>query len=101
MFVHIFSFRWKASAEDCKKVDAIAAIRRFKDVVPGLNSVFVGENISPNSPDYGTAGVMFFESRQHFEAYVAHRDHQALLEWLRPLIEAIELDFDDGEVNLS
>lgn len=97
MFVHIFSFRWKASTEDREKVDAISAIRRFEDVIPGLNSVYVGENISLNSPEYGTTGVMIFENRQHFEAYVVHREHQALLEWLRPLIEAIELDFDAGE----
>ena len=38
-------------------------------------------------------GVMNFADQASLEAYNAHPVHQALLKWLLPLIDAIEMDF--------
>jgi hypothetical protein len=35
---------------------------------------------------------MHFSNKAALEAYVKHPAHQALLKWLVPLIEAVELD---------
>jgi hypothetical protein len=36
---------------------------------------------------------MTFTNRESCEDYATHPAHLALLEWLRPLIDAVELDF--------
>jgi quinol monooxygenase YgiN len=37
---------------------------------------------------------MRFKDQAALDAYVQHPAHQALLVWLRPLIDAIELDLN-------
>jgi hypothetical protein len=37
---------------------------------------------------------MKFDSRSALEAYGSHPVHQALLDWLVPLVEPIEVDFE-------
>ena len=37
---------------------------------------------------------MKFADRAAYEAYNAHPVHDELLVWLRPLIDAVEVDFD-------
>jgi Stress responsive A/B Barrel Domain len=94
MFVHIFSFVWKDNASPDEKSRAIDSIRSFEGTIPGLTSVLVGNNVSKNSPKYDTTGVMIFENMSDFRGYVDHPAHHALLEWLMPMIEALELDFE-------
>jgi hypothetical protein len=36
---------------------------------------------------------MRFTGKGAFEAHVTHPEHQALLKWLKPLIESVEVDF--------
>lgn len=93
MFVHVFSFRWNPDAASAERTRAAAAIRQFGSTIEGLTKVLVGENVSPNSPDFGTTGVMLFESEEHFHRYNTHPAHRELLGWLLPLITPIELDF--------
>jgi Stress responsive A/B Barrel Domain len=38
-------------------------------------------------------GVMKFESQATLESYDGHPVHQALLKWIVPLIDPIEVDF--------
>jgi len=37
---------------------------------------------------------MTFTDKAAAEAYTTHPMHQALLKWLRPLIDPVELDFE-------
>ncbi len=94
MFVHIFSFRWHAEASESQKARAVEAIRAFAGQIPGLISVYAGTNVSPRSLGYELGGVMQFTDAASFEAYTTHALHQALLVWLVPLVDAIEIDFD-------
>lgn len=94
MFIHIFGFHWSPQATDADKARARKEILAFHGVIPGLSAVNVGPNLSPRGQGYEFVGLMTFTSRQAAEAYSTHPAHRALLQWLRPLIEAVELDFE-------
>lgn len=94
MFIHIFGFRWKDHATDQDKIRAAREIRAFQGTIAGLMDVAVGENLSPRGEGYAFAGLMRFTDRAACDAYATHPAHLALLEWLVPLIEPVELDFE-------
>ena len=94
MFIHIFGFRWKEHATTEDQARAAREIRAFQGAIPGLIDVAVGENLSPRSRGYSFAGLMRFEDRAACDAYATHPAHMALLNWLVPLIEPVELDFE-------
>jgi hypothetical protein len=94
MFIHTFAFRWKPEVTTEQKRRAIAEIRNLQGQIPGMLETWVGENISPRSQGYELGGVMKFENRAALESYGSHPVHQALLDWLMPLIEPIEVDFE-------
>jgi hypothetical protein len=93
MYFHVFGFKWKPEATEALKQRATADILAFRGVIPGLVELHVGPNQSPHGQGYTFAGVMRFTGKQAFEAYVTHPRHQALLQWLKPLIDPVELDF--------
>jgi len=65
----------------------------LKNHIPLVLESCVGKNLSPRGQGFVIGGVMKFADRASLEAYNAHPAHQALLKWLLPLIEAIEVDF--------
>jgi len=93
MFIHIFGFRWKPEATEADKARAEKDILAFRDTIPGLVEVHVGANVSPRNQGFTYAGLMKFTDKAACDAYVIHPAHQALLVWLVPLIEPVELDF--------
>jgi hypothetical protein len=94
VFIHIFGFRWKEHATGAEKERATRDIRAFQGLIPGLIDVAVGENLSPRGQGYTFAGLMCFTDRAACDAYAIHPAHLALLEWLVPLIDPVELDFE-------
>ncbi|MGH9519759.1 MAG: Dabb family protein [Terriglobales bacterium] len=94
MFIHIFGFRWKPHATAADQARASEQILAFRGSIPGLISVHVGPNLSPRGQGYTFAGLMTFTSSADCEAYSAHPAHLALLDWLVPLIDPVELDFE-------
>jgi len=94
MFIHIFGFRWKPQATDADKARVAGEILAFRSVIPGLIEVHVGPNLSPRGQGYTFAGMMKFTDKAACDAYSRHPAHLALLEWLLPLIEPVELDFE-------
>lgn len=93
MFVHIFGFRWKPEATDADKARARKEILALRQVIPGIVGINVGANVSPRGKGYEFVGLMTFTDRDALDAYNTHPAHLALLEWLVPLIDAVELDF--------
>jgi hypothetical protein len=91
--IHMFAFRWKAVATEEQKNRAIAEISAFQGKIPDLLEVYVGRNVSPRGDGYETGGVMKFTDAAALAAYTVHPLHKALLAWLLPLIEPIEVDF--------
>ncbi len=93
MYFHVFGFRWKPEATEAQKHQATADILAFRGKIPGLIEVHVGQNQSLHGQGYTFAGVMRFQGKAACDAYVVHPQHQALLKWLKPLIDPVELDF--------
>jgi antibiotic biosynthesis monooxygenase (ABM) superfamily enzyme len=89
---HVFAFQWKPGTSQAQKDRAAEEIAAFQGVIPGLIQTHVGPNISPRGKGYTFGGIMQFKDKASLDAYVQHPAHQKLLTWLRPLIDAIELD---------
>jgi stress responsive alpha/beta barrel protein len=94
MVIHTFGFRWKPGVTAEQRAESIKVIRAMQGEIPGLLNTWVGENISPRSQGYELGGVMQFTDRAALDAYGSHPAHQKVLAFLRPLIEAIEIDFE-------
>jgi hypothetical protein len=93
MLIHLFAFRWNADATAADQKRAVAEIRAFAGAIPGLLEVHVGMNTALRGGGYETGGVMKFADEAALASYNSHALHQALLAWLLPLIDAIEIDF--------
>ena len=89
---HAFAFQWKPGVSEAQKERAAKEIAALQGQVRGLLETHVGPNISPRGKDYTFGGIMRFRDRASLDAYPQHPAHQALLVWLKPLIDAIELD---------
>ncbi len=89
---HVFAFQWKPGTSESQKDKAAKEIAAFQGQIPGLLQTYVGPNISPRAKGYTFGGIMQFKDKASLDAYVQHPAHQALLAWLVPLIDAIELD---------
>jgi hypothetical protein len=89
---HVFAFQWKPGTSDAQKQRAAKEIGAFQGVIPGLLQTHAGPNISPRGKGYTFGGIMQFKDQASLDAYVQHPAHQALLAWLVPLIDAVELD---------
>jgi len=93
MYVHMFAFRLKPEVTEKQKDRMLREINALPTQIPGLLEAHVGKNDSPRGQGFEIGGVMKFPDRETMEAYNAHPVHQALLKWLVPLIDAIEVDF--------
>jgi antibiotic biosynthesis monooxygenase (ABM) superfamily enzyme len=89
---HVFAFQWKPGTSETQKERARKDIAAFQGVIPGLLQTTVGQNISPRGRGYTFGGIMQFKDEASLDAYFQHPAHQALLAWLVPLIDAVELD---------
>jgi len=89
---HVFAFQWKPETSEAQKDRATKEIRAFQGVIPGLVQTHVGPNISPRAKGYTFGGIMQFKDEASLNAYFQHPAHLALLKWLVPLIDAVELD---------
>jgi hypothetical protein len=89
---HVFTFQWKQGTSEAEKDRAKKEIAAFQGLIPGLLQTHVGPNLSPRGKGYTFGGIMQFKDKESLDAYVQHPAHQALLAWLKPLIDAIELD---------
>ena len=89
---HAFAFQWKPDTTDAQKTRAAKDIAAFQGKIPGLLQTHVGANISPRGKGYTFGGIMQFKDQASLDSYVQNPLHQALLQWLVPLIDAIELD---------
>ena len=93
-FVHVFTFQWKAGTIEQQQREAEQQIRAFRNIIPGLLKMHVGRNLSPRNGGYTFGGVMYFTDRAAFQEYETHSAHMALLAWLVPLIDAVEIDLE-------
>jgi Stress responsive A/B Barrel Domain len=93
MYIHMFAFHLKPGVTEEQKSRMLREIGALEKQIPGLLETYVGKNDSPRGQGFAIGGVMKFPDKAAMEAYNAHPVHQALLEWLLPLIDPIEVDF--------
>ncbi|HKF24604.1 MAG TPA: Dabb family protein [Candidatus Acidoferrum sp.] len=93
MYIHMFAFRLKPGVSEDQKDRMLREIKALENQIPGLLEAHAGKNDSPRGQGYEIGGVMKFPDKASMEAYNAHPVHQALLSWLLPLIDPIEVDF--------
>ena len=93
MYIHMFAFRLKPGVTEEQKDRMLREISGLQKQIPGLLETQVGRNDSPRGHGFEIGGVMKFPDKNTMEAYNTHPVHQALLKWLVPLIDAIEVDF--------
>ena len=93
MFIHIFVIRLKPGVTEAQRDRMIREIGDLRNHIPLVLESYVGKNVSPRGQGFAIGGVMKFADQSSLEAYNAHPVHQALLKWLLPLIDAIEVDF--------
>lgn len=91
-FIHVFAFQWKSGTTPEQIEKARREIAAFQGVIPGLVATHVGANHSEKNRGYTFGGVMEFTDQASFDAYTVHPAHKALLSWLVPLIDPMELD---------
>ncbi len=81
-FTHLASFRWKdgTTPEDVDRITG--ALTALAPILSGIESYRCGPDVSrtPDSYDYAVVGV--FASRDDFEAYRDHPEHQRILKEL-------------------
>lgn len=94
MYIHAFAFRWVAGTTEQQKERVKAEILALQGKIPGLLETHVGVNVSQRGQDYEFGGVMKFADKSALDAYFPHPIHAALGEWLMPLIEPLEMDFE-------
>lgn len=94
MYIHCFAFRWKPDVKEKEMERAAREIQNLQGQIPGLLETYVGKNISSRGQGYTFGGVMKFTDKASLDAYGPHPVHQKLLEWLVPLIDPMELDFE-------
>jgi stress responsive alpha/beta barrel protein len=93
MYVHMFAFRLKPGVTEEQQDRMLREIAALREQIPGILETVVGKNDSPRGQGYEIGGAMKFPDKSALETYNAHPVHQALLKWLVPLIDAIEIDF--------
>ena len=93
MFVHMFAFRLKPGVTEAQQQRMLNEIAALQSQIPLVLEAHVGRNVSPRGQGFVIGGVMKFADAAALEAYNVHPVHQALLKWLVPLIDAIEVDF--------
>ena len=94
MVLHIFALRWKPEATAEDRLRALAAIHAFQGIIPGLLETSAGNNTSPRSQGYDMGAMMRFTDQAALDAYQQSAPHRTLLEWMVPLVEAIDIDLD-------
>lgn len=97
MIVHMFFLRWKPEATDEDKSRALTEIEAFQGVVPGLLETVAGTNTSARGQGYTFGAMMRFVDQESLDAYQVSAVHRALLAWLVPLVDAIDMDLIAAE----
>ena len=93
MLIHMFAFRLKPGVTEAQQVRMLREIGELKHHIPLVLESYVGKNVSPRGQGFVIGGVMKFADPAAVESYNSHPVHQALLQWLVPLIDAVEVDF--------
>jgi hypothetical protein len=95
MIDHVVLLKPKPGIDGPKLTALWSGLGALKTRIPGIVSIHMGENTSPEGKDKGfTLGfIVTFETAEHRDAYLPHPDHIAVVPLVRVIADDV-LVFD-------
>jgi hypothetical protein len=96
MVTHIVMWKYRDDVPEETREDHRRQLRALSNIVPGIESLSVGQDFlrSPRSYDTGLAAL--FRDRSVLDAYTVHPDHVKVVEFGHTITETMaKVDFDD------
>jgi len=95
MVEHIVLFRWTEKASQEAIDGAVAELRGLKGKIAGVVDLSCGANFSDLTKGYTHGLVVRFTDRLALEAYIAHPEHQRVLQnFINPIrADILALDY--------
>ncbi len=86
--MHVVTFKFKPEATKPQIDAVVAAFRDLKNMVPGIQELSWGTNVSPENLNKGFthAFILSFGSDKERDAYLVHPDHVAFGKLLGPIL---------------
>ena len=75
MVTHVVLIQPKAETSKEQIETVLKQTQALKDIIPGIQDVHGGENLSQHTQGYQYGMVMYFESMQHLKDYLPHPAH--------------------------
>lgn len=101
MIEHLVLFKVKPTASSEQIKDAVAALKKMKSEIPGIEDISAGTNNSPEdkSHGYNFGLVVRFQNTNSRDEYITHPFHREVVEkFILPIVEDREsilvLDYD-------
>ena len=80
MIEHIVLIRWMETTSEETIDKALVELRQMKDKIPGIIDLTCGANFSARAKRYKHGLVARFKDRAALEAYLAHPEHQRVVQ---------------------
>ncbi len=91
---HVVMFKFKKPTP-AMLAEAAAKLRGLMGVVPSLISMEVGQDVLHEGRSYDLVIINRFGSQADLVAYLEHPEHQAVLNFLRPIVgSSVSVDFE-------
>jgi len=99
MITHVILIQPKVSTSNEKLLALLEHIQALKDIIPGILSISVGENLSLYHRGFTYGVIMRFVDEVHLQAHHTHPAHVAVVTELDNLCQQ-SIDFDLPEPTL-
>ena len=80
MLRHVVLFAWSDAADEARREETVAALRRLPDEVGGMSSFAVGPDAGLREGNAHTALVADFPDVEAWRRYAGHPVHLAIIE---------------------
>ena len=96
MLTHLVVWKYRADVPEPTREEHRRLLRSLSNIVPGIDSLSVGQDIlhSPRSYDTGLVGL--FRDRSVLDAYTVHPEHIKVVEFGHTITETMaKVDFEN------
>lgn len=94
MVEHILLLRWNDKTSQEAIDHAIAELRGLKEKIPGIVDLSSGTNFSERAKGFTHGMIFHFKDRAALQTYLAHPEHQHVVQTVINPIRADTLVFD-------
>jgi hypothetical protein len=94
MLTHIVCWKYKTETAEATRIDHREQLRSLPEIIPGILSFNVGEDILQLDRLFDTGLVAIFADRTGLDVYTEHPEHQRVSAWGREISErVVSVDF--------